>query len=252
MDWRVASSHYGMTVSEAEAFIGGILGDASGWEQAGIVARQTVDAPVVFEIVLEANGESPEYARTFWNQTPVLVQLEYPRIQAGFGTGITTHEAAHAYFWATHEGSGSVMTGDSPDGFPTTSDIESLLLWLGAPSEEGTGGAYWFPGDLEHYITNWPLADATEVRLYATVLGGVAGASLKAVWGLSHEAMLEGRFHDLTPSLPVESRGIYETGWGALPADITGDTWVGIIVRRETADTDLADLVIGLAEVDAR
>ena len=72
MDWRVGMSHYGMTVPEAEAFIGGILGDSSGWEQAGIVARQTVDAPVVFRdssqrqtvnhpSTLEPSGIKPRY-----------------------------------------------------------------------------------------------------------------------------------------------------------------------------------------------
>ena len=254
MDWEAHASNYNMTQGQVESYISGVLNGASGWEQAGLVARHSPGtAQVVFQVVLEANGESPEYARTFWNQTPVLVQIEYDRIQAGFGDGLANHEAAHAYFWASHEGSGSVMTGDSPDGWPTAADIASVEAWLAdTGAGEGTGGTYWFPGGLEHYITKWSVTEATEVFFYINVVEGATGASLKPVWGLSLEAMLEGRFETLTPPVSASTRGTYDSGWLAKPTGFTGDVWVGILARLTTSSVDIANLGVGLAEVQVR
>jgi hypothetical protein len=254
MDWEAHSTNYIMTQAEVETLISSVLNGASGWEQAGITARQVVGAPVVFQVVEEADGESPEYARTFWNQTPVLVQLEYARIQAGFGTNIANHEAGHAFFWGTHGGTGSIMTGDSPDGWPTASDIASVEAWLGSPEDEGTGGIFWFPGDIGHHFTPWPLGNASEVCLNATVFEGVAGAMMQAVWGRSYDAMIEGRFHDLTLGVDASTSGFFTSGFSAVPDEAAAEAavLVGIVVKNATAATLLTDLVVGLAEVQIR
>ena len=254
MDWEAHASNYNMTQAEVETYISGVLNGASGWEQAGLVARHSPGtAQVVFQVVLEANGESPEYARTFWWQTPVLVQIEYDRINAGFGNALANHEAGHAFFWASHEGSGSIMTGDSPDGWPTSADIASVMAWLGDEGAgEGTGGTHFFPGGLEHYITRWDFTEATEVFFYINVIRGAEGVTLKPVWGLSREAMQEGRFEDLTPPVSASVRGTYNSGWLTKPEGATGDIWVGILARLTTSSVSIDNLGVGLAEVQIR
>lgn len=255
MDWKIDSGNYGMSDSAAADMVEGYLESSQGWERAGIEARQLPGAPVTFKVVLEATCSVPEYACTHYGVGTAFVELEYPRIAAGFGRGTTNHEAGHAFFYATHEGSGSIMNGGSPDGWPTDADIDGVVAWLGDPAGggTGTGGAYWFPGDLEHYVTRWALAGSAEVRLNATVLSGVAGASLAAVWGDSRDGILGTRRSDLTTDLDASERGVFTTGWLEIPEGArTNDAWVGVVVRRETADLDISNLLVGLAEVQTR
>ncbi len=215
----------------------------------------------MFMVVEEAIGESAEWARTFWTEDPVLVQLEYAPLQlAGVGNpqNVINHEAGHAYFWASHEGTPGIMNDfdSSRIEWPNDEDIQSVIDWLGPPESPGTGkgGALWFPGNLPHYFTKWPIGAARDVRLTATVLEGVTGTSLKAVWGRSFEAMKEGRFHDLTPVVATASRGLFASEWQSIPttAREADDVCVGIVVRKATADIDIQDLIVGLAEVQVR
>jgi hypothetical protein len=252
MDWAVKpGAHFGYSQTEVESQVGSILNDSQGWERAGVVARHNPSSPqVVFEVVEEAAGESPEAARCFWNEDPVRVELEYAWLNSparGWGN-LVNHESGHAFFWGTHEGGLGIMTDIDTDPFdwPTDQDIADVIAWLAGDD----GDAYWFPGDIGHHFAPWTFAEGDEVRLNATVLSGVAGTSLKAVWGRSFEAMDEGRFHDLTGAVSSASAGQVNGEWQAVSAEAVGtEVLVGVIVRRPSPTTDLGPLVVGLAEV---
>ena len=131
-DWDIAPGNFGYSDAAAAALIESWLHDAQGWSQAGVTFRRVEGAPVTFQIVEESTGGTgPDYARTHFGPGYVgaSVELEYSRIQAGFGRNITNHEAGHAFFLIGHSGTG-IMAGQSPDGNPTASDIQSVIDWL--------------------------------------------------------------------------------------------------------------------------
>ena len=129
-DWTLADTNFGYTQTEAEDYLHSVFDDAAGWSQAGITFRQTTDAAVTIQVVETVDCEgTPAVGCTNFTLTPTLISLKHGRILEGFGPNIANHEAAHFFFGATHSGSG-VMSGNSPDGYPTASDIQSVIDWL--------------------------------------------------------------------------------------------------------------------------
>ena len=122
-DWSLVPGNFGYSDTDAGNLLQGWLHDPSGWSQAGITFRRVSGAAVTFQIV--------EGTRTVANiySDHVNVEIGYDRIVAGNGLNVTTHEAGHAFFRAAHSGSG-IMRGLSPDGYPTASDIQSVIDWL--------------------------------------------------------------------------------------------------------------------------
>lgn len=266
MDWAVNPGvHFGYSGAEVEANVDAILNDSQGWEQAGVVARQVDfdDCKVFFTVVEEAEGESSEAARTFWDETPIEVQLEYQWLNTpNLGwNNLVNHESGHAFFAGTHEGAPGIMnlfTGDRPD-WPNSTDIADVADWLedgggtdggGGGASEGTGGVLWFPADLPYYMTRADIPSDAEVCLTATVLQGVEGTRLKGLWGNSREAMVEGRVHDLTAGIPTSEAGFFASEWR--PVETPGNLCTGLAVRKRDAGVDESGLVIGLAEVQIR
>ena len=252
-DWAITPGNVGYTDLEAADVIRGVLEEASGWEQAGVTFRESLTPEVTFQFVhgpflcggVMANGCA----------SGGTVKLSYERAQEGFLYNITNHEAGHAFFTGTHEGTPGIMTGDSPDGRPTDSDIADVAEWLGLtpvdpPTHEGVGGAYFFPGGLDTYMTLWDVPTGSEARLNITVLEGISGASLKAVWGRSREDLIEGRFRAFTPTVATATGGLYVSEWAA--CEESGELCVGIVARRADPSIDLDSLVIGQAEVQIR
>ena len=132
-DWKIASSNYGMSNAKAAAWVRDALEDARGWSRAGVVFRQRSDAKVTFEVVLEASCAAPaDVGCTTHFGGPsgtALVEMEvsrYPKIK------ITNHEAAHAFFYATHTGDGVMNTPGQPDfEWPSENDLASVAAELG-------------------------------------------------------------------------------------------------------------------------
>lgn len=261
MDWQASSTNYGMTQAEVEALVGGVLTDSRGWQRVGLTARHVPGvAPVLFRVVDGATLPSYAVGLTTWNVTPILVQISYQRIQEGYGHNLVNHESGHAYFYASHEvgpgGPGIMNTGlyaADTGGWPTDGDIADVEDWLGNIDSGGTsGGTLWFPGDIPYYFTDWSLGGASEARLNLSILGGATGSSLKAVWANSRDDMVNGRHDEFTPPVATASPGYFTSGWQAIPDGPSGDVVVGIKVRKATNSTDLAGLVVGLAEVQIR
>ena len=122
-DWSIQSGNYGYSDAAAGDLIEGWLHHASGWSQAGITFRRVSGAAVTFRI----QPGSATFAYLYGDNADVTIG--YDRITAGRGLNVTNHEAGHAFFRAQHSGSG-IMTGQSPDGYPTASDIQSVIDWL--------------------------------------------------------------------------------------------------------------------------
>jgi hypothetical protein len=264
-DYEVADTHFGMTKAEVQAMLASVFSDGQGWERSGITFREQTSASVTIQVVSEAICAGADAACTKTNPDGTkLVELEYGRLidpLPKLPQSITNHEAGHAFFYGTHEGSGSIMTGDGVNGWPTEEDIADVAAWLGItpdpaptvpPVTGSAGGAYFFPGGLEHYITPWDFTDATEVFFYINVVRAAEGTTLKPVWGLSRDAVVEGRFETLTPPVSASARGTYNSGWLALPEGVTGEVWVGILARLTAPSVDIQNLGVGLAEVQIR
>jgi hypothetical protein len=126
-DYDVLSGNFGYSDAAAEALIDSILQSASGWSQAGVTFRNVPGADVTFQFVEDVVCGPHETAVGCTVGTTVT--LQYARAASGFVTGMTTHEAGHAFFGIGHSGNG-VMSGESPDGYPTDSDIQSVIDWL--------------------------------------------------------------------------------------------------------------------------
>lgn len=244
-DWSVADTNFGYTKAEVESWISTALNNPLGIETTGIITRQVTSGNVIFQ-VLETVGDKPGILGVaHWNEFPVRVELEAGQ----FGNpDLVTHEAMHAFLLAEHspEGTDSILEPIEELGsveWLSPSDISQIEAWLaGAPADL----TYWFPGDLEHYITQWPIAsNLTRTRIVATVIDG-SSCVLKAVWGSDHLAMVAGEYSQFGRGLELGRSGFVHTPWQAVPA--VGDTYVGLIIDGATTG-DFDRLVIAHAEV---
>jgi hypothetical protein len=81
-------------------------------------------------------GEFPWKARVELEYTHLIGEV-FPEIGP---IHLINHESGHAFFYATHTGSGVMgdLSADPPER-PTAGDIASLETWLGNPGEMGAG-----------------------------------------------------------------------------------------------------------------
>lgn len=129
-DWKAADTNFGYTKEQVEGWISSALDDSRGWQRAGITFRQTESAPVTFQVVEEANcpGEADLGCTEHFVDGTALVTLEASRFGA---IKIVNHEAAHAFFYATHTGNGVMNTPGEPEKeWPSACDIVGVRAWL--------------------------------------------------------------------------------------------------------------------------
>lgn len=137
-------------------------------------------------------------------------------------------------------------------GAPASYEGNGVLELVGE-EEPPASNTYWFPGDLDTYITLWPIGLASESRITATVLEGVSGASLRAVCSEDLSAMKGGDYEDFSLAIPADRRGFFVGDWKPLPDSTLGadEIYVGIIVEAP-ATTEIRGLMVGLAEAQIR
>lgn len=169
---------------------------------------------------------------------------------------LVNHEAAHAFFYAEHSpnGTDSLLEPIEDPGteWPSASDIAQVRAWLGngpaAPPDDvevAEAETYWFPADLETYITKWNVPAGARARMTATVIDP-APALIKPVFATSHEDLLAGSYERFCRGLGTDEAGDLHTEWQG--ARGSGDIYVGIVVDVEAGYT-LDDLNVGLCEV---
>ncbi len=114
-------------------------------------------------------------------------------------------------------------------------------------------GTYFFPGNLNTYVTRWSVSGATECRFTLTVLEGNAGVTVKPVFDAEVAVLQSGVFADFSSGLSAETAGFYVTEWQPMNEDalFIGEIYVAIVVVvSEEVDSD--GLRFGLAEVQIR
>ena len=115
-DYKISPSNFGYTEAQVRTLVSDALGGSSGWQQAGIIARETPSATITFQMVENVTcSGTPAVGCSQTSGGSTLVTLKHSRVVAGYGRNIVNHEAGHAYFSAGHTGSG-IMHGGSPDG----------------------------------------------------------------------------------------------------------------------------------------
>lgn len=244
-DWSVADTNFGYTKSQVEGWVASALNDSRGLLAAGITPRQVTSGNTIFQVVEEIDRPPGEDAIgiAYWNDFPVLVELE----AALFGNqDLVTHEALHSFLLANHspEGSDSLLEPieDPGEEWLSPGDIAEIEAWLsGAPADL----TYWFPGDLEHYITKWSIPAGARTRLSANIIDG-SSCVLKAVWWSDHLAMIGGDYQQFGRGLDLGRSGFFHTSWQSAP--VSGDTYIGLIIDGATTE-DFDRLVIAHAEV---
>ena len=268
----MAASHFGLTQSEVEDTVSTALNDAVlGWEQiSGIQFRKVDNAnrdvtTVTYQVVETILPGDPDYtyawgvcipAGTYdWNPTNTWVQIEATHFA---DLGITNHEAAHAFFHATHspEGSDSLMEPYEDPGSeaPSATDLAQVEQWLSTydppdppkPIDEG-GNVYWFPADLSTYITRWPVPEGSEARLTAPVLEG-ARVALQALYHTDYAELLAGNGSRFTRGIDCYHEGFHRSPWRPCPS---GEVYVGVTVQMDN-EADVLPLIVGQAEVQIR
>jgi hypothetical protein len=255
-DWSLATPVVGISEATAEAWIADALTDSQGWGRAGITFRQQSYGSEASRVTFQVVNTIPDVPEG-WDGQGInfedgtgLVYLEASSVGSPW---LVNHEAAHAFFAAEHT-SGGIMPHNASDAteWPSDGDIASLRDWLGLPPEEGgeapsAPGDYWFPGDLETYITRQSIPEGTQARITATVISG-ANVTLRAVYSENLSEMLSGTHERFTRGIGVSSERFRASEWRTAPA---GDLHIGILAQAEDV-ADLQDLVIGLAEVQLR
>jgi len=242
-DWSVADTNFGYTKAQVEAWVSSALNNPLGIEATGIVTRQVASGNVVFQVVQTIPGPAGTIGVAHWGESPVRVELEAALYN---NMDLVTHEALHAFLFASHSPEGSISIlepiEDPGEEWLSATDISQIQAWLGAAPADLK---YWFPGDLEHYITKWEVPAGSKTRLLATVIDG-APCALKAVYATTHAAMLSGSYTPFGRGLDVSLRGFWHTSWQVVPA--SGDLYIGLIVDGATP-ADFQELIVGLAEV---
>lgn len=271
-DWNVEASNFGFSQAAVEAQISDALNDSRGWEQVppGITFRQKDTAErsvttVTYQVVETITvGDAPGFAWGIFIPAAFVPSIPYPRIQieaAHFADlGIPNHEAAHAFFGATHSpaGSDSLMEPYEDPGseWPSEIDLAQVEAWLAtAPEEhadhdrpEGEGGnTLWFPGDLPDYITRWPVPIGCESRLEANVIRG-ARAALQPVYHTDLDELLAGNGKRFAQGIDCYQAGFFTSPFKDAP---DGDIYIGIKVLKDE-EADISDFIVGLAEVQIR
>ncbi len=264
-DWSVADSNFGYTKAQVEAWVSSALNGPLGWEQAGVQFRQVPTGNVIFQVVETISGPANTLGIAYWNDFPVLVELEAAYYN---NMDLVNHEAGHAFFYASHsvEGAISLMEPMEDPGEEWTSDadISEIRRWLGIdgspdpppPPQALPPKTYWHPLDLPHYITKRDLSGASESRVSVAVpnvrrAGLEPGNNLKAIYSADYEAMKDGEYEDLGEGVWFGEPGFYTSGWEEIPegAKGGGEVYVGMTI---TTHLPIDELSLGQAEVRIR
>lgn len=248
-DWTVADSNFGYTKAEVESWVSSALNDPRGIEATGIITRHLSSIPpgspgLIFQVVETIAGDAGTIGVTHWNGLqPILIELE----AAFFGNmDLVTHEAIHGWLYAEHspEGTDSIMEPieDPGEEWLSPLDIEQIVNWLASAPVDQT---FWFPSDLDGYITQRTIPADARVRFVATVIDPLE-AVIRPVYALQYADIVAGDWAYLTRGIGCHGAGEHETEWQQ--ALISGEFYVGIVVETESAVT-IDGLAIGLAEV---
>ncbi len=114
-------------------------------------------------------------------------------------------------------------------------------------------GTYFFPGNLNDYVTFWNVAGASECRFTLTVLGGQAGVVVRPVFDAELTVLQSGTWAYFSSGISADTPGFFVTEWEPMNEDaqLIGDVYVAIVVEvSEEIDSD--GLIFGLAEVQIR
>lgn len=248
-DWTVSPGNIGYTPEEVADYVSSALNDARGIEATGIITRQQASIPLgspglIFQVVETIEGDANILGITYWNGSrPYLIQIE----AAYFGNpDIVTHEAIHGWLLAMHSppNTDSIMepAEDPGDEWLSALDIEQIVNWLASAPMDQT---FWFPSDLDSYITQRTIPDGARVRFVATVLDPLE-AVIRPVYALAYEDLIAGDWAYLARGIGCHSTGFHETEWQE--SLVSGEFYIGIVVETESAVT-IDGLAIGLAEV---
>jgi hypothetical protein len=258
--WEVHPNNFGYTQTQVANWVSSALNSDLGWKRAGPIGFQQVPiGRVVFQVVETIPGGAWIWGVAHIDEFPVLVELEAGQ----FGNmDLVNHEAGHAFFMAGHspEGSASVMEPfeEGGDEWPSQTDIAQVRAWLGnppppqqppppPPPRPPADLTYWFPSDLKHYITKWPIPEGARTRVSATIIDG-SPCVLRPIWAKDHLEMLSGEYSQFGRGPDLERSGFFRTSWQEVPGGATGDTYVGLIIDGATSE-DFDRLVISHAEV---
>lgn len=273
--WNVAADNYGYSQVAVTATVEAALTDPLGWGQVGITFEHVADsdrdaATVTFQVVETITADNVGagvqgltipggYDYPGWAIQPnTWIQIEAAHFA---DLGIPNHEAAHAYFGATHsaEGADSLMEPYEDPGteWPSATDLAQVEAWLATAPEEDehhdnprgevTGEALWFPGDLPSYVTKWPVPEGSESRVSATVMGR-ARAALQPVYHADYSELMAGNGKRFSVGVDCYQEGLIRSAWRSCP---TGEVYVGIEVHKDEG-ADIHKLIVGLAEVQIR
>lgn len=245
----------GITQGQAASWIADALNDPRGWGRAGVRFQQVAfpGGAVAIHVVDTIPG-SPGIIglATHYADGSCRVLLEAGQYA---NPDLVNHEIAHAFFFAEHspEGSDSIEEPLEELGtveWPSDLDISQLIAWLGpAPAPPlpppPEPERYFFPGNLDTYITNWYIPSGARVRVTCTVRDPAPGI-IRPVCADTHAHMLSGERQVLCGGLSTDAAGWHKTEWQ--DANRSGDLYVAFIVEVE-AGVSIDELNIAHAEV---
>lgn len=246
----------GIGAGQAASWVNASLNDSRGWPRAGVTSQQVASGGSVSVHVVNnlSYGGNPDVIGLTWHYSDGSCKVELEAQQYA-NADVVVHEFAHAYFYMEHspEGSDSVCEPvDEPgDEWPSAIDIAQVRAWLGLAPNPDDGGTpeipqtFWFPGDLDSYITRWVVPTGARARMTCVVLNPAA-ALIKPVFSSDYDALIGGDYEVFCRGIGTDTAGFFRTEWQ--DARGTGDIYVGIVVDAEAGVT-LEDLAIGLVEV---
>ena len=257
-EWSVSASNVGLTDMQVEAWVSSALGDAGGWEQVSGLSFSQVSSGdgVIFRSVTDLPGNA--IGTCYYDTVPPRVELK-----ASFlgNKDLVNHEAAHAFFYATHspEGSDSMLEPmeDPGDEGASATDVAQVEAWLDGAVPVGLPAAtYFHPLDLPHYITKRNLSEQTEVSVSVAVpvareAGLELGNTIEAVWAPTHADMVAGDYETLGGAVSFGAPGLYAENWTDIPGDAKDPAGVYVALTI-TTHLPIDELSLGQVELRAR
>ena len=256
--WALGGVSNAITPTQAGSWIADSLNNPLGWGRAGVSFQQLAPgspgAKIVFHVVdtIEYGGVGTIGLCTHYPDGSCAIQLETAQYS---NPDLVNHEAAHGYFFAEHspEGSDSIEEPIEELGFvewPSALDIAQVRAWLGDPPQPEDPPVlepqrFWFPSDLDTYITDWFIPEGVKARMTATVVDPAPGV-IRPVYANTHADMISGDRHVLCRSISTERQGWHATEWQDPQGN--GDLFVGMIIELEPG-VSIDELNIGHAEV---
>lgn len=260
-EWSVHALNAGLSASEVASWVASALSGTSGWAEVGISFDEVASGDgVVFRSVVDLPGNA--IGTCYYDVFPPRIDLK----ASYFGNmDLVSHEALHAFCFATHSPEGSVsilepLEDPGEEGF-SASDVAQVAAWLAGapdiPSEGDLGGLapglYWHPADSQGYKTKWDLTDVSTVRITVPVTEALAAgsepaATLAAVYSTDKDAPIED-WLALGASVEISGAGMLDSGWQSIPAEAKADVYVAVTLD---VALPLHTFEAGAADVRAR